>query len=56
MDNCVVYLMDKDMRVVPQGEIGELMIAGGNLASGYIRGRDPHKFVDNPYTVDLGTV
>lgn len=40
------------MRLIPQGEIGELIVAGRNLAAGYIRERDTHKFLDNPYAID----
>lgn len=39
---------------MPQGEVGELIVAGRNLAAGYVRGRDAHKFLDNPYTIDPG--
>ncbi|XP_018403118.1 PREDICTED: tyrocidine synthase 1-like isoform X2 [Cyphomyrmex costatus] len=52
IDNCIIYLVNKDMRLVPQGEVGELIVAGRNLAAGYIRGRDTHKFLDNPYAID----
>lgn len=54
VDNCIIYLVNKDMRLVPQGEIGELIVAGRNLAAGYIRGRDAHKFVDNLHAIDPG--
>lgn len=36
-------------------EIGELYVSGWNLASGYVKGRDPDKFVDNTVTFDPGT-
>ncbi|XP_025157218.1 uncharacterized protein LOC105185311 [Harpegnathos saltator] len=52
VDNCIIYLVNKDMRLVPQGEVGELIVAGRNLAAGYIRGRDAHKFLDNPHAID----
>lgn len=52
IDNCIIYLVNKDMRLVPQGEIGELIVAGRNLAAGYLRGRDTHKFLDNPHAID----
>jgi len=54
IDNCIIYLVNKDMRLVPQGEVGELIVAGRNLAAGYIRERDTHKFLDNPYAIDPG--
>ncbi|KAK2589317.1 hypothetical protein KPH14_007867 [Odynerus spinipes] len=52
IDNCIVYLVNKDMHLVPQGEIGELLIAGRNLAAGYLRDRESHRFFDNPHVVD----
>ncbi|KAL2731339.1 plipastatin synthase subunit B isoform X2 [Vespula squamosa] len=52
LDNCMVYLVDKDMRLVPQGEIGELLVAGKNLAAGYLRDRESHRFMDNPHAID----
>ncbi|XP_015117736.1 uncharacterized protein LOC107041628 [Diachasma alloeum] len=52
LDNCIVYLVNKDLRLVAQGDVGELVVAGRNLAAGYIRGRDPHKFVNNPHAID----
>lgn len=39
------------MRLIPQGEVGELIVAGRNLAAGYIHKRDTHKFLDNPYAI-----
>lgn len=52
IDNCIIYLVNKDMRLIPQGEIGELVVAGRNVATGYIHGQDTHKFLDNPYAID----
>ncbi|EZA51013.1 Tyrocidine synthase [Ooceraea biroi] len=52
IDNCIIYLVSKEMRLVPQGEIGELVVAGKNLAMGYIRERDTHKFLANPFSID----
>lgn len=46
--------MDKNLNLVEQGEIGELVVAGRNLAAGYIQGRDSHRFVNNPHAVDPG--
>lgn len=54
MDNCVIYIVNKEMRLVPQGEIGELIVAGRNLATGYIHNNESRKFQDNPYAIDLG--
>ncbi|XP_066590033.1 beta-alanyl-bioamine nonribosomal peptide synthetase ebony [Prorops nasuta] len=52
MDNCLIYLVNKEMQLVPQGEIGELLVAGRNLAAGYLRDRDSYKFLDNPRAID----
>lgn len=52
LDNTVLYLMDKDFRPVKAGDVGELFVAGLNLAAGYVNGRDPDKFIDNPLAID----
>lgn len=52
LDNTVIYLLDSDLRPVRNEEIGELFVSGANLASGYVNGRDPERFVDNPLAVD----
>ncbi|XP_012526136.1 tyrocidine synthase 1 [Monomorium pharaonis] len=52
IDNCIIYLVNKDMQLVSQGETGELIVAGRNLAAGYIREQDTHKFLDNPHAID----
>ncbi|KZC08307.1 Tyrocidine synthase 3 [Dufourea novaeangliae] len=54
LDNCIIYIVNKEMRLVPQGEVGELMVAGRNLAAGYIRDNDSRKFLDNPHAIDPG--
>ena len=50
----MIYIVNKEMRLVPQGEVGELIVAGRNLATGYIRDDESRKFHDNPYAIDLG--
>ncbi|XP_015187502.1 PREDICTED: tyrocidine synthase 3 [Polistes dominula] len=52
LDNCIVYLVNEEMRLVPHGEIGELLVAGKNLAAGYLRDRESHRFLDNPHAID----
>ncbi|XP_066261449.1 beta-alanyl-bioamine nonribosomal peptide synthetase ebony isoform X2 [Euwallacea similis] len=52
LDNTMVYLLDKDFRPVKIGEVGELFVAGLNLAAGYVNGRDPEKFIENPLAID----
>lgn len=52
LDNTIIYLLDSDMRPVRNEEIGELFVSGANVASGYVNGRDPDRFVDNPLAID----
>lgn len=40
MNNVQVLLVDEDLNLVPQGVIGELLIAGGSLASGYTNAKE----------------
>lgn len=35
----MIYLLDKDFRPVKAGEVGELFVAGMNLAAGYVNGK-----------------
>lgn len=53
LSNTVIYLLDGDFRPVKQGEIGEIFVSGLNLAEGYVNGRDPEKFVENPLAVEI---
>lgn len=52
LDNTMIYLMDKNLKPVSVGDIGEIFASGRNLAHGYVKGRDPERFVINPHTVD----
>lgn len=52
VDNTVIYLLDSDFRPVKSETVGELFIAGMNLAQGYVNGRDPEKFIENPLAID----
>lgn len=52
LDNTIVYLLDTDFRPVRNGDIGELFVSGANLAAGYVNGRDPDRFIENPLAVD----
>jgi len=50
--NTVIYLLDSDYRPVKNGEIGEIYVSGSNLALGYVNGRDPERFIENPLAVE----
>ncbi|XP_063703822.1 beta-alanyl-bioamine nonribosomal peptide synthetase ebony [Culicoides brevitarsis] len=52
VDNTVIYLLDGDFRPVKSETVGELFVAGMNLAQGYVNGRDPEKFIENPLAID----
>ncbi|MCK4258506.1 MAG: non-ribosomal peptide synthase/polyketide synthase [Halanaerobiales bacterium] len=49
--NTKVYILDKDLRLVPQNVIGQLYIAGDGLARGYLNRPDltAEKFITNPF-------
>ena len=50
-NNVKVYILDDEMRRVPIGAVGELFIAGYQLAGGYLNRDDTTSlaFIDNPY-------
>ncbi|SDR27363.1 non-ribosomal peptide synthetase [Thermostaphylospora chromogena] len=49
--NTAVYVLDRDLRRTPPGEIGELYLAGVQLARGYLRrpALTAERFVPDPY-------
>jgi amino acid adenylation domain-containing protein/non-ribosomal peptide synthase protein (TIGR01720 family) len=49
--NTGVYIMGKDLRLMPPGAPGELCISGDGVAKGYLNddGLNREKFVENPY-------
>lgn len=54
LDNTIVYLLDNEMKPVSTGNVGELYVSGFNVAAGYVNGRDPDKFINNPLVMDIG--
>ncbi|XP_022911582.1 beta-alanyl-bioamine nonribosomal peptide synthetase ebony [Onthophagus taurus] len=52
LDNTIIYLLDSNYRPVKAGDVGEIFVSGLNLASGYVNGRDPEKFIENPLAID----
>ncbi|CAL8104334.1 unnamed protein product [Orchesella dallaii] len=48
--NTVIYVLDKEMNMAENGDVGEIYVAGYNLASNYVGGANPDKFVENSYT------
>jgi non-ribosomal peptide synthetase component F len=54
VDNTTIYLLDENHCPVVSGEVGELYVSGLNLTQGYVKGREPERFLPNPLTVDPG--
>lgn len=54
VDNTALYLLDDKGQIVKPGCLGELYVAGANLASGYVNNRDPHRFIENVHLHDKG--
>ncbi|XP_026670052.1 uncharacterized protein LOC108625792 isoform X2 [Ceratina calcarata] len=52
LDNSIIYIVNEGMQPVPQGELGEMIVAGRNLATGYIHDPESQKFQANPFTTD----
>ncbi len=51
LDNTKIYILDKDLHLVPIGTTGELYIAGDGLGKGYLNREDLTKksFIPNPF-------
>lgn len=52
-----VYIMDRNLRLLPPGALGEIVVGGTGLAWGYLNrpGLTSERFVKNPYTNILKT-
>ncbi len=46
--------MDENGGLTPEGETGELYVAGYNLALGYVGLLDNERFIKNPYSKTIG--
>ncbi|KAG8227193.1 hypothetical protein J437_LFUL003399 [Ladona fulva] len=53
LDNTLIYLLDKQFRPVPLGEMGELFASGLNVAKGYVQSKEADRFCRNPFATDL---
>ncbi|KAL5233037.1 hypothetical protein ACI65C_000447 [Semiaphis heraclei] len=54
VDNTTLYLLNDKGQIVEPGCLGELYVAGANVSSGYVKNRDPHRFVKNHLPHDQG--
>lgn len=50
--NTQVYIVDEQMNILPDGEIGEIIIGGDGVAAGYLNRAEltADRFIDNPYS------
>ena len=57
IDNIEIFILDKYLRKVPIGIVGELCISGHGLAKGYLNKLDltENQFVTNPYAHSIET-
>lgn len=46
--------MGADGQLVEEGKKGEVYAAGLNIATGYVGGAQPDKFIQNKYDADTG--
>jgi amino acid adenylation domain-containing protein len=56
IDNAQIYILDEQLRQVPNGEPGELHIGGAGLAKGYLNRPEltQEKFIINPFSDEPG--
>lgn len=54
MGNCTTYILDENMKRLPQGCIGELYLGGVGVARGYLNREElsAERFVANPFSND----
>ncbi|WP_432403719.1 amino acid adenylation domain-containing protein [Wukongibacter sp. M2B1] len=54
IDNCKMYILDKNNRIQPIGVQGELCIGGDGVARGYLKRPEltAERFAENPFTAD----
>ena len=52
--NTQIYILDKNMQIVPRGVAGELCIAGAGVGAGYLNRPEltKEKFVSNPFATE----
>ncbi|KAK4313336.1 hypothetical protein Pmani_015324 [Petrolisthes manimaculis] len=50
--NCCIYLLDNDGELVKEGHTGEIYAAGLSVATSYVGGVQPDKFVTNRHSED----
>lgn len=56
IDNVEIYILDRDLKQVPAGQIGEIYIGGAGLAKGYLNDAalTAERFVSHPFSTVAG--
>ena len=56
LNNVRIYICDTHLRLIPQGMVGEVYIAGASLARGYLHRPElsAEKFIPNPFAITAG--
>ncbi len=54
--NTQVYILDENLNAVPDGAVGEILIAGDGVAKGYLNRAEltAEKFIDDPFAENTG--
>ncbi|MEO3807599.1 MFS transporter [Sphaerisporangium sp. B11E5] len=52
LDHARAHVVDGELRPVPRGTAGELLITGGSVARGYLAADGAARFVRDPFSVD----
>lgn len=50
INNTRIYILDEEMKQVKEGQIGELYVAGKSVCLGYVNGRNPDRYMVNPFS------
>ncbi len=52
-DNVQIYILDKNLRPVPKGCLGQIYISGDGIARGYLKrpGLSEERFINNPFII-----
>ncbi|ORX63769.1 acetyl-CoA synthetase-like protein [Anaeromyces robustus] len=56
--NCELYILDKYLKPVPVGVVGEIFVGGYNVSRGYLNRENltKERFIDNPYSEKKGKI
>lgn len=49
IDNSKIYIVDQHMKILSEGEIGEICVSGSVVTNGYVNYREGEHFIANPF-------